>query len=342
MKKTTQYIILFLLIQVCYLNGFSKTENDFNKNRDSIETYVLEIINPQIFKIIDFIDSTSQNCLFYKENIPYHKMISFYKDGNITIEVVLDKFCAFFIPEMLTAESKYNNTNNCFIGYFIYNGCYHYVIDQTDSLSTKYFNKKEKCILWEFSESKFDEKYFRYNRKFDILSFYYKNINDTLFYISSYDCYEFNDQIPSINSIDDITFKTPYSEHATNLIIINSPYFKGFHNGYATLEIEFDNIKQMNVIRLIKCKDLRIYDKNECKFNYCFDGLSTNYTAEERLILQSLLTEIEKKIMEVDFYVLNKPRWYDKIIKPKKKRNNSISRIENVDINLVINPKRSE
>jgi len=339
MKRTTQYIIVFLLIQFCTLNGFSKKENDFNKNRDSIETYVLEIINPQIFKIIDFIDSTSQNCLFYKENIPFHKMVFLKKTGNVEIIIEKNKFCYFDIIQL------YSYTNNGFIGYFKYNDCYHYVMDFTDSLYRDFFSKKEKCILSEFSDLNMNVTYEKYNSQIvhPFLSFYFKNVNNSLIYYRSYDCFESIIQIPQLNRSNDIEFKTSYSEYAPNLIIINSPYFEGLHYGRATLEIEFDNIKKMNVIRLVKCQNITIYDKNNnYKFNFFITNVSSDFTAEEEIILQSLLIEIEKKIREVDFYVLNRSRWYDKIIKPKKKRNKTISKIEYLDINLVINPNPSQ
>lgn len=331
MKKII-LLFCFILFQIIL---FSQT-NQFGKEIiPDIKIYELSTKYEPILKLLDTIIDLSDDCYFYRENVPHYYDIYFKDSNNVEIE--------------LRQTESYKNfkgtiERNMILGYehggFLYkNNLFIFILN----FGFFYFEKDSTIIQTEDYFKKFDNNSFSVNsltfldeNDLDKKLFYCEKNNNKFSVVYSTQCVQNKEDIPLIPTYEiGYYIKSNKSESRFDLIIF-SPYTDTLIIGQSTVLLEFENNDSYNIKKIVGIKSLYIsrllfenskYRGTQGLLSYNDESYS-DYSLYEKEQISYYLNEIPMLIDQLVFYNRH-PDLYQK----------GTSRIQPVSISFSILPK---
>lgn len=333
------FILKKLIVLFCFVLFqsilFSQTNQSENEIVSDIKIYKLSTKYEPIFKLLDTIIDLSEDCYFYRENVPHYYDIFFRDSNNVEIELrqieSYKNFKGYFELNMTLGyrQGGFLYKNNLFI-FKLNFGLFYFEKDSTlmkidDCI--KMFNNNSIAVnsLSYYNEYDLDKKVFYCTKHCDKFSVFYAT-----------QCVQKKEDIPLIPS-DEIGhyLKSNKSESRFDLIMF-SPYTDTLITGQSTVLLEFENNDSFCVKKIIGIKSIyisRLLFENS-KYRGTQDLLSYNdesysdYSLYEKEQISYYLNEIPKLIDQLVFYNRH-PDLYQK----------GSSRIQPVSISFSILPK---
>jgi hypothetical protein len=329
MKKMIIFIIIITVTKLAFSSINIRAEETFIFPQDSLEMNMLDIINNDYILLLNQIDSMIDRCLFTKKNIPNYKYVRII--DNKTIFIVVSQGYNFPI-------SFYKIPGIELTGVYLYRNTFHVVdCSVNDSIYNKIFQKKGKIILSNELETKHTYETLFNNNDSDELIFEIKIVDNKFVINACQKCIESEEYLPLI-PLGEIKYENKNMDYP--VLILNSSLVNDTCTGYAYLDIEFNNLKQMKVVTINSINFICIYKCNNVIVDLKYDeqlfvGGYWPSTIETELV-NELKDQIRLNIKDLKFYVPKRSKWYNKLFPSKKNDIKSISKNESVMIYFVI------